>query len=476
MAQQQRVETTRKPSFGLPNLLLERSRSASRIRLVAALTAFGGYWFLVTLLADFPPMIPIATLEGLPLLVGVLLDVGTSFINPRVLVYLLPLLLGGLVAFRIASLYLADLFELESIGIASRYLIGSVFGFRYPALTIGTGRITELDQDSPLLRIGGPGYLNLHLGFAAVFETIDGKPKIYGPSPARSQFFIQGFERLRDVIDLRDQLRKLDEVRTVTKDGITVHARGVQIVFRAFGGTQRKPGSRYHADPASTLSLAYGGIAHDDGLSHWTETLPELAKRELQAFVAARTLEEFLALPEQASEAREDDGRPMTVHIPRRLLTSSFHTPERQQRLKDLGLELVWVGVGTWEVRDDQIPSTELEIAAGQTLTGTARDEARAQRLRSPEFLGKERELRTFALTREVIEELVVIWREGQLPDRYRCYEWLERFKRRLLNLQERIDEAVRLDQAIGIETELPEGFQDLLLHMETLTDRSPTL
>jgi hypothetical protein len=470
------VESTRKSSFNPLNVLLERGRSASRIRLVVALSALGSYWFLVTLIADFPPLIPIDTLERLPLLASVLLDVGTSFFSPQVLVYLLPVLLAGSVAFRLASLYLADLFELESIGIASRYLVGSVFGSRYPVLTIGTGKVDELDQSSPLLRIGGPGFLNLHLGFAAVFETIEGQPRIYGPSPARSRFFIQGFERLRDVIDLRDQLRKLDEVRTITKDGITVHARDVQIVFRAFGGTQRKPGSRYRADPGSTLSLAYGGIANDTGLTHWTETLPLLARRELQAFVAARTLEEFLTLPEQAEPDPADSGRPMTVHIPRRLLTSSFHTPERQQRLKDLGLELVWVGVGTWEVRDDQIASTELEIAAGQTLTGTARDEARAHRLRSPEFLGNERELRAFALTREVIEELVTIWTEGQLPDRYRCYELLERFKRRLLSLQERIDEAQRLDPAIAIEIELPEHFQDALLHLDTLTDRSPTL
>lgn len=455
--------------------LLERSRPASRVRLLALILVLGGYWFTVTLLADYRPLIPLQTLESLPVLVGVLLDVLISFVSPQVLIYLVPLVLAAIVAFQISAQYLADLFELESVGIASRYLLGSVLGIRYPVLTIDSGQVKDLDRSSPLLRIGGPGYLNLHLGFAAVFETIDGEPRIYGPSSAQSRFFIQGFERLRDVIDLRDQLRELDEVRTTTKDGIVVHARDVQIVFRAYAGAGRSPGSRYEADPRSILSLVYGGIAGEAGLAHWTEKLPELARQELRTFVANRTLEQFLALPEQAESGAQAEGRPMSVHIPRRQLTASFHTPERQQRLKDLGLELVWVGVGTWEVRDDQIAASDRELAAGQTLTGTARDEARAHRLRSPEHLARERELRGFAVTRETVAELVTVWTEGQLPERYRCFELLERFKRRLLTLQDHINEAQRLDPALSIELELPERFQEVLLHLQALTDRSPT-
>lgn len=471
----EQAHTPRRPAPNPLAALLDRSRPASRVRLLALLAGFGLYWFLVTMLADYAPLLPLQALEGLPILVAVLVDVLTSFFSPQVLLYLVPVVLAMMLAFQIAAQYLADLFELESVGIASRYLLGSVLGIRYPVLTIDRGQVQELDRSSPLLRIGGPGYLNLHLGFAAVFETIEGEPRIYGPGSAQSRFFIQGFERLRDVIDLRDQLRELDEVRTTTRDGIVVHARDVQIVFRAFGGTNRPPGGRYQAEARSILSLVYGGIAGESGVQHWTEKLPDLARQELQAFVANRTLEQFLALPEQSEAGQPPDGRQMTVHIPRRQLTASFHTAERQQRLKDLGLELVWVGVGTWEVRDDQIAASDHELAAGQTLTGTARDEARARRLRSPQHLNRERELREFATTRETVSELVTVWNEGQLPDRYRCFELLERFKRRLLSLQEHIAEARRLDPALSVEVDVPERFQEAVLHLEALTDRSPT-
>ena len=451
------------PRFSPLNLILDRGRVGSRLRLVALLAAFGLYWFSVALIGNFPSLFPEQSLDNLPVLVALLLDVVTSFMSPQVLVFVLPVLLAILMSFHLGARYLADLFELESTIIAYRYLLGSVLGLRYPLLTIDSGDVAGLDQQNPLLRIGGPGYLKLHLGFAAVFETMEGQPRIYGPSSGHSRYFVQGFERLRDVIDLRDQLREVDEVRAVTKDGIVVYARDVQIVFRAFSSYRRNDDGTYQADPRSMLNLAYGGIADKAGLPRWTETLPSIAERELTGYVAARTLEEFLALP-------SDNGQnAMKVHIPRRELTASFHTQERKERLRDLGLELVWLGVGTWEVRDDQIPSTDLEIAAGQTLTGVARDDARARRLRSSEHLGRQRQLREFALHREVILDLIDAWNHsGHNP----CYELLDRLRRRLIDLRVRVEAAQRLDPG---SFELPDRLQDTLSQLESLTRRSPS-
>jgi len=452
------------PRFSPLNLILDRGRVGSRLRLVAAVALFGLYWFAITLIGKFPSLVPENSLADLPVIVGVLLDVFTSFLSPQVLVFVLPVALAVVLAFHLAARYLADLFELESTSIAYRYLLGSVFGLRYPLLTIDAGDLTQLDQQNPLLRIGGPGYLKLHLGFAAVFETMEGQPRIYGPSAGHSRYFVQGFERLRDVIDLRDQLKEIDEIRTVTKDGIIVHARDVQIVFRAFSSYRRNDDGTYEADPRSMLNLAYGGIAGEAGLPRWTETLPTLAVSEIKGYVAARTLEEFLALP-------GDEGQ--NLHIPRRKLTTSFHTPERKQRLRDMGLELVWVGVGTWEVRDDQISSTNLEIAAGQTLTGVARDEARARRLQSSEHLGRERQLHEFALQREVILELIGAWNDGQSSDGNRCRALLDRLRRRLIDLRGRVEAAQRLDPS---DFELPDRLQETLSELELLTERSRSL
>jgi hypothetical protein len=457
--------------------LLQRGQSGARLRFGLLVFLLSLYWFLVTLLADFPPLLGPQTLAGLPPLVAALLQAVASFFAPRVLIFVLPALLGLALALYGGAHYLTDLYELESPAIAWRYLLGATFGLSYPTLVVHRGELDSLDQRNPLLRIGGPGYLLLHLGFAAVFETPTGQPRVYGPSrrgPHGQPIFIPGFERLREVIDLRDQLRQLDQVPAVTRDGIQVFARDVQIVFRAYAGEARSLQQPYPFDPRSILSLVYGQVVGEDGPARWTEALPELARSELRSFVAQHTLEEFLAIrSEAAAEASAADTRSESagLHIPRRQLTESFHTPERRQRLRELGLELVWVGVGTWEVRDDQIPSLASELGAGQALTTTLRDQARARRLRTPQHLTRERQLAAQAFSRETLEELIQMWRQGQLPGEYRCFESLERIKRRLIELQRRVQDS----QPPG-EIAAPEALAQAIQHLERLTDRSPAL
>ncbi|HLE04107.1 MAG TPA: hypothetical protein VI729_05790, partial [Anaerolineales bacterium] len=144
-------------------MLLDRGRAGARARLVLTLSLVVGYWSLVTLVLDFPPLIAAETLERLPVFIAILLDVVTSFFSPQVIVFLFPVLIAGVLALHLGAAYLTDLFELESTGIAYRYLLGAVFGLSYPVLTIDRGQVETLDQANPLLRIGGPGYLNLHL-------------------------------------------------------------------------------------------------------------------------------------------------------------------------------------------------------------------------------------------------------------------------------------------------------------------------
>jgi len=463
---------------GLPSplsALLQRGQPGARLRFGLLVGSLSLYWFLVTLLSDFPPVFSAQTLAALPPLAAALLEATASFFAPQVLIFVLPAILGIALALYGGAQYLADLYELETPAIAWRYLLGAVFGLWYPTLAVQSGDLESLDRRNPLLRIGGPGYLILHLGFAAVFETPTGQPRVYGPSrrnPQAQPVFIPGFERLREVIDLRDQLRQLDQVPAVTKDGIEVFARDVQVVFRVSAGERRSLQQPYPYDPRSILSLVYGQVVAENGPSRWTEALPELARSELRSFVAQRTLEEFLAIRSEAASAPEGWPEPTTpsrVHIPRRQLTDSFHTPERQQRLKELGLELVWVGVGTWEVRDDQIRSIATEVGAGHTLTATLRDQVRARRLRTAEHLARERQLAALAYSRETLEELIQVWRQGQLPGEFRCFESLDRIKRRLMELQRRVQEA----QAPGEDQpELAQAIQ----HLDRLTDRSPAL
>jgi hypothetical protein len=237
----------RDPFVKSAQFLLGRTRTSSLFRLFTAVAGIALYWFVFVVLAEFPGEVPPEWEASLGSFVYFLLNLVYPFFQPEVLVHLLPLLAAILIGLFTAGLYLTDLFELESIWIAIRYMIGALIGIDYPVLRIEHGDVENLEienSSNSLVRIGGPGHVRVHLGFAAVFETESGETRIRSSrkedalrgelSAPRVSSLLDGFERLRDVVDLRDRHNKLDEVRAVTRDGIEVYARDAQMVFRVF--------------------------------------------------------------------------------------------------------------------------------------------------------------------------------------------------------------------------------------------------
>ena len=423
------------------DLLLARNKTSAVIRLSIVGVTFVLYWFIIVVLADFPGDLPIEWQVRLPSVAYILLNTFIPFFHPRVLVHLLPAVAAILGSLFVGSLYLTDLFELDSFWVAANYLVGALFGLAYPTLTINSGDIVNLEaqySNNPLLRIGGPGYVNVHLGFAAVFETEDGLPRVYGPltgDQGTRKPFIEGFERLRGVVDLRDQIGKVDEVRAVTRDGIEVYARDAQMLFRVHsGGQQRSLQNPYPYTEDGIRRLVYGQAVKKEMQLKWEEMLPEIVSREIRKFVARHTIEEFLALQpsRMLEEAESSPGKTdqqeeqgSLIQIPRRQLSEHFHTEQLKQDLQNNGLELAWVGVGTWEVRDDPFPSTPSDTGPAKTLMATWRDLQRANLYNSADYQVRERDRCLGERTAQGIQELIRTWKHGELPKSYRCFEML---------------------------------------------------
>ncbi|KPK94601.1 MAG: hypothetical protein AMJ88_03765 [Anaerolineae bacterium SM23_ 63] len=423
------------PAF---DLLLGRNRTSAAFRFVLIGASFVVYWFVLVWLAGFPGEIPLDWQDRLPSIAFIVINTIAPFFHPQVLIHLLPVVFAILVSFFIASLYLTDLFELQSFWIAASYLFASLFGLGYPKLSINRGDMSELEglhTRNPLLQIGGPGYVIVHLGYAAVFETEDGIPKVYGSPRSGDEttgLFIEGFERLRGVIDLRDQLGKVDEVRAVTRDGIEVYARDAQMLFRVYGGDQQRSlKNPYPFTKEGIRRLIYGQAVKHEGESNWVDLLPEIVSREIRSFVSQHSIQEFLALQPSRQLA---DGEPFNegeeepkslIQIPRRQLTEHFHTDQLRERLRNQGLELAWVGVGTWEMRDDQRSSTPGETGPAKTLTATWRDLQRSNLYSSADYQAREYDRCLHERTAEGIGEIIKTWKHGELPRPYRCFETL---------------------------------------------------
>lgn len=436
--------------------LLRRDHRGARMRLVLVVVIVGAYWLVLGFMANFPRVLPGEWLNQLVFPLNVAADLISSLFAPEILLHLLPVAAALWFGQRLAGHYLADLFELESPSLAERYLRGAAFGLGYDTLNVAQGQVKLLNRNSPMLRIGGPGYLQVHLGYAAVMETADGLPRVYGPEKKR---FIRGFERLRDVIDLRDQLKELDQVTAVTGDGIEVRARDVQMVFRVYGGGQeRSLQVPYPYTEAAIRRLVYGRAVSEEGPLDWSDELAELAEDEIRSFVGDLTLEEFLALQPEAGEPAA--ARSVTTfHIPRRKLTERFHTEEARARLREHGLELDWVGVGTWEIGT---PDEGGVVSIGKTIVGAWQNVQRARLLRSPSYLERQRSRGFQDGVHWPLEGWIATWESDGFNGRHRCWALLKKIHSTFEGLTENLRQEG--------EASLPMDIDRALDHLEQLT------
>jgi hypothetical protein len=464
---------------------LGRDVTAALIRFILLAAFIAIHWVVTIVGLRFPGEIPIFWLRNFPPFTYPILNIASTFLNPEVLLHLLPVIAGLLLGILFAARYLSDLFELEQFGIAWRYLGASIYGLTTPTLRIDRGDKESIDVNNPIKRIGGPGVIRTHLGYAAIFESIEGIPKIYGlaltpeqiselsdPSSKakpQSSYVLRGFERLRDVVDLRDRIAKVDRIRAETHDGVEVFAQDAQMVFRVAGGDQERSLSNpYPFTQDAIRRIVYAQPVVSSRRRSPTDALKDIVIQEIRAFVGRYTLEEFMALqPYRQLEQQEllpidldpSPGSYQAIQIPRRELTERFHTPDLHNRLKDQGLELAWVGVGTWSISELR---NELESAdTANTLIQTWRDSQRLMLYRSSEYVQRQRQLALHQRPTAILQAWIDSWESGELPRAYQCYELLSTIARQLQSLENRVDSTSENSAAFNLVRQ----------HIESLLD-----
>jgi len=383
--------------------LTNSSRNAARIRnwiftglflavvLPIAITTNLAGW-KSHLQAIFVSLFVLADLLGA--LVGVLKLIWfsvTVLFSPPVLWALLLLLAPFLLAWQLAAMYLQDIFELEHTGVARRYIAQAVFADEYTRIRIRSGSIDPKQEESPLIQIGGPGEVLVELDSAALFEAVNGTPRVVGPTTGRGQHeFIHGFERLREVVDLRDLTTDPITIHGRSRDGIPVIAKDVRLVCSISRPNQaasleqpypfREEAVRQLVRQ-QTMPVTPGQsriVARDDywkqTYKRWGGTMPGLIQGALGDFISERDLSQFLAnIGRTELEAREKEeaeirqvyagaaaeesasGQPTVPETPdftpRSRLTNLFYdfTAGFPKRAENRGVQLAWIGVGTWE-------------------------------------------------------------------------------------------------------------------------------
>ena len=326
------------------------------------------------------------------------------YTDPRIAQYFPIFLAPFFIALQCAALYLADIFELEHISVARNFIWAVALSGSEETILVSHGNISEASRQSPTYLIGGPGQVIVELDSVALFEKPDGSSRVIGPTgrEPRGRAALDGFERFRQAIDIRDQhvdLRDQDpksqSVKGRSLDGIPVTATDVRLTFSIYRG-EIKPSQElpypfskeaieqivYQASSRVTPELPYPSTYEFS----WINRMINLIRVELGAFMSKHKLTAYLAsigspeveklkrreeaLVKQVQRLTQDqdfllttEEEPVQEFLPRYKISSLFtqFAEEFTKRAQNSGVELHWIGVGTWKTPIEIVSEKHLE-------------------------------------------------------------------------------------------------------------------
>lgn len=299
---------------------------------------------------------------------------------------------------QMAGRYLDDVYELHNADMAADFLEEVTFGYGHERITIKDGRISEDDEKSSLILIGGPGEIQVNLDSVALLEKVNGEPEVIHP---RTQAWKLGrFERIREIgrfdevgkreyaiLNLRDQFLSGLVVRSRTKDGVPMEAHGIKLMFSILRKEQNKAdtsqGDAFMFEESAVRSIVYNQTiitpapAPGSGANFpWDTTVIPLVISELEQLISSHTLSEILAtISHKEMEITSTNEQTiaqmrveMTGQIPlggekrpnsapnfksRSMITAQFYEKAFKEKAARLGVSLQWIDIGNW-----QLPTT----------------------------------------------------------------------------------------------------------------------
>ncbi len=282
------------------------------------------------------------------------------------------------------------------------------------------------DRRSPLLLIGGPGYVFISTDSAALFEKPDGTSRVLGPTTRRLHL-IEGFERVRRIISLREH-QLTTSVSARSRDGLPIEVKDVQVLFGIYrGGRQPTAKEPYPFSPTALEQLVYDERAVPV-TDRWeqlsssrllTNAMRNMANSELANFIRSQTVVEFLAsvsygdlnhLREEYRQIVAEMALPRTSTLeeapPPALPTPPDFVwrPEIGARFDQMvngregkkarqrGVGLQWIGLGAWHTPVTSIIDSHLEawkISVGNMLRSAPGVLAQLERERQISFFAE---------------------------------------------------------------------------------------
>jgi len=329
-----------------------------------------------------------------------------AYINPHTLWYFPAFFLPIFIAYQAASFYLADIFELEHIGIARKFIRQVALTGSNESIRIKNGEVSPEHLESPIYKIGGPGNVVVDLDSVVLFEKADGRPNVIGPTGEKpgGKEILEGFERYRQSIDLRDQFIDLNEsdgkyssVKGRSLDGMNVIATDVRLISSIHRGNQEPTNDRpYPFTKDAVERLVYRSRSKVTNYMmepsipkfNFESAILSMIRRELSTFMGQYRLTNYLAsinFPEvikaeeqenavveearlvlEPLESADSIRQPIPsrpTFVPREEISNLFSqfAEKFTREAAEKGVELQWIGVGTWKVPMELVSQKHLE-------------------------------------------------------------------------------------------------------------------
>ncbi|MEP7134189.1 MAG: hypothetical protein ABI904_04600 [Chloroflexota bacterium] len=334
----------------------------------------------------------------------------TAIIDPHIFQYFPIFLAPFFIALHLAALYLADIFELEDVAVARSFVWEVALTGSDETIRITQGKVAEKHLESPNYLIGGPGKVMVDLDSVALFERADGTSHVIGPTGKEpgGKATIDGFERFRQAIDirdhhveLRDQDSKSPSVKGRSRDGIPITATDVHLMFSIYRGehVQPTPETPYPISKEAIERIVYKAVSRvtpdqPNASAYefsWINNMIGLIRGKLGGFMSERNLTEYLAstgapefeklkqseesiaaqvrrLTKPSEESQAKAVKPPPSFTPRHKITDLFSqfTDEFTKSARNNGVELHWIGVGTWKTPPEIDIVSEKHLEAWQ--------------------------------------------------------------------------------------------------------------
>ena len=314
-----------------------RLPSKRTLYMLFLLFLFVAYWIFAWRMERItltPADMPLTFLQGLPEWIVNFMGI----FMPRVLRHLIPILLGWLLAYEIATNLVLHLYNLPDRATARGFLRR----LRDPrraggaVITIAPQDLELRRLDSARLRVGGPGRITIPTGHAAVTELNGRFYRVIGSGGHA----LDRFEFVHSVFDLRPQERYDPDVKLHSREGLEVIT-DVGVTFRISAPEMsislQQP---YPYDAGIIREFAYSQLNLPGGqASQWEDIALNVVKGVLASSVATFSLNELL----------QDEQTEIGAHLTIRQSV----TRDARARLREQGIDLISVRIGGFHFPDD---------------------------------------------------------------------------------------------------------------------------